>query len=122
MLSALLKARQDFGHFPALDEIHTGIATHLAAQFGFTAPVLLDQAERTSSLYRYQAVVRRHLAVTPYGDMAEELVIRTTLEAAETMSDPAGLINRSVEIYPVHPIVRKSVGVMIRKLSVTSSQ
>jgi hypothetical protein len=49
------------------------------------------------SLYRYQAAVRAHLSVTPYGDVAEELVTKTTLEAAETMSDPADLINRAVE-------------------------
>lgn len=98
MLAALLKARQDFGCFPALGEIHTDIVTHLASQFGLTTPVRLDQTDRTKSLYRYQALVRKHLAVTPYGDMAEELVTRTTLEAAETMSDPADLINRAVEI------------------------
>ena len=35
----------------------------------------------------------------PYGDFdpAEELVTKTTLETAETMSDPADLINRAVE-------------------------
>ena len=55
------------------------------------------QAHRTKSLYRYQAAVRTYLSVTPYGDAAEELVTETTLETAETMSDPADLINRAVE-------------------------
>jgi hypothetical protein len=28
-------------------------------------------------LYRYQAAIRSHLSVTPYGDAAEQLVIST---------------------------------------------
>jgi TnpA family transposase len=97
-LAALLKTRQDLGYFPAPDEIHTGTVTHLASQLGLAAPVWFDQVERTKSLYRYQAAVRKYLTATPYGDVAEALVTRTTLEAAETMSDPADLINRAVEI------------------------
>jgi hypothetical protein len=97
-LAALLKTRQDLGYFPAPDEIHTGTVTHLASQLALAAPVRFDQVERAKSLYRYQAAVRKYLAATPYGDVAEELVTRTTLEAAETMSDPADLINRAVEI------------------------
>ena len=97
MLAALLKTRQDLGCFPAPGDIHVDIIMYLASRFGSTTPARLDGVDRTKSLYRYQAAVRRYLAVTPYGDMAEELVIRTTLEAAETMSDPADLINRAVE-------------------------
>jgi Domain of unknown function (DUF4158) len=48
-------------------------------------------------LYRYQAAVRAHLGVQPYDEAAERLVVDTTMEAAETMSDPADLINRAVE-------------------------
>jgi uncharacterized protein DUF4158 len=42
-------------------------------------------------------VVRAHLSVAPYDDTAERLVVGTVLSAAETMSDPADLINRAVE-------------------------
>ena len=97
MLATLLKARQDLGYFPVLDEVHADTVAHLALQLGLTASVWPDAARRTKSLYRYQAAVRTHLSVTPYGDAAEALVTRTTLEAAETMSDPADLINRAVE-------------------------
>jgi hypothetical protein len=97
MLATLLKARQDHGRFPTLDELHTDIVTYMASQLGLTTPVWLDQVDPTKSFYRYEAAVRRHLSVTPYGDAAEELVTKTTLETAETMSDPADLINRAVE-------------------------
>jgi TnpA family transposase len=97
MLATLLKARQDLGRFPTLDEVHTDTVTYMASQLGLTTPVWLDQVDTTKSFYRYQTAVRRHLSVTPYGDAAEELVTKTTLETAETMSDPADLINRAVE-------------------------
>jgi TnpA family transposase len=97
MLATLLKARQDLGRFPTLDEVHTDTVTYMASQLGLTTPVWLDQVDTTKSFYRYQMVVRRHLSVMPYGDAAEELATKTTLETAETMSDPADLINRAVE-------------------------
>jgi hypothetical protein len=97
MLATLLKTRQDFGCFPALDEIHPDTVAHLASQLGLTVYARAKEAHGTKSLYRYQAEVRARLSVTPYGDAAERLVARTTLEAAETMSDPADLINMAVE-------------------------
>ena len=78
--------------------VHPAIVDHLAAQLGVTAPQSwADEIGRAKSLYRYQAAVRAHLSVTPYGEAAEQLVTSTVLEAAETMSDPADLINRAVE-------------------------
>ena len=97
MLATLLKARQNLGRFPTLDEVHTDTVTHMASQLGLTTPIRLDQVDTTKSFYRYQTAVRKHLSVAPYGDTAEELVTKTTLETAETMSDPADLINRAVE-------------------------
>ena len=64
---------------------------------GRRAAGVAERSRRTKSLYRYQAAVRAQLSVTPYGDAAEQLVIGTVLEAAETMSDPADLINRAIE-------------------------
>ena len=98
MLATLLKTRRDLGCFPALDEVHAGTVAYLAAQLGVAAPqAWADGVRRTKSLYRYQAAVRAHLSLTPYDDAAERLVAGTVLEAAETMSDPADLINRAVE-------------------------
>ena len=84
--ATLLKARRDLGCFPALEAVNSGILTHLAVQLGLAVVrSSFDELRRTKSLYRYQAAVRLHLSVTAYGD------------AAETMSDPADLINRSIE-------------------------
>jgi len=98
MLATLLKTRQDLGCFVMPGEAHPATVAHLAAQLGVPAPpAWSDEARRTKSLYRYQAAVRAHLRVRPYDETAERLVADTTREAAETMSDPADLINRAVE-------------------------
>lgn len=97
MLATLLKTRQDFGCFPALDEIHPDTVAHLASQLGTTVSAWPKEAHGTKSLYRYRAEVRARLSVTPYGDAAKKSVERTILEATETMSDPADLINMAVE-------------------------
>jgi len=97
LLSVLLKTRRDFGFFPAPGEVHAGIMAHVAAQLGLkTPPSLADDICQLSKLYRYHAAVRTHLGVMPYGKAAERLLTGTLLEAAETMSDPADLINRAI--------------------------
>ena len=56
-----------------------------------------DAPRRTKSLYRYQAAVRAYLSVIAYGDAGDRLLTGTIAEAAQTMSDPADLINRAIE-------------------------
>ena len=98
LLAMLLKSRRDFGYFPGPDTIHADTAGHLAVQLGVAVPkASADEMRRTKSLYRYQAAVRSYLGVKSYSDEAERLITGTVLEAAETMSDPADLINRAVE-------------------------
>ena len=61
-------------------------------------------------MYRYHAAVRTHLGVTPYDETAERRLSGTVLDAAETMSDPADLINRAIEALqaPRQSICRRS--------------
>lgn len=98
LLAMLLKSRRDFGCFPAPHAIHANTIQHLAAQLGVApSEASADEMRRTKSLYRYQAAVRSYLGVKPYDDGAGRFVTGTVLEAAETMSDPADLINRAIE-------------------------
>lgn len=98
MLATLLTTRRDLGCFPALNEVHAGTLAYLAAQLGVAASQARPEGmRRTKSLYRYQAMVRAHLGPALYDAAAERLVTGTVLDAAETMSDPADLINRAVE-------------------------
>ena len=97
-LATVLKTRQDLGYFPALDEAHADTVAHLASQIGLSCPPAWPSEDRrTKTLYRYQGAVRAHLAVTAYAGAGEILVTSIILDAAETMSDPADLINRSIE-------------------------
>ena len=78
LLATLLKTRQDLGYFPAPSEVHADTVAHLASQLGLAAPhPPPDEVRRTKTLYRYQAAVRTHLSVTPYGEAAERLVSGT---------------------------------------------
>ncbi len=98
MLATLLKTRQDLGYFAMPEEVHPDTVAHLAVQLGLAAPsAWSNETRRTKSLYRYQAATRAHLSVRPNDEMAERLVADTTLKAAESMSDPADLINHAVE-------------------------
>src|SRR5215218_5170408 len=98
LLAVLLKSRRDFGCFPGLGDVHAGIVVHVASQLGLeTRHPPTDDMRRSSKLYRYQAAVRAHLCARPYGKWAERLLTGTILDAAETMSDPADLINRAIQ-------------------------
>jgi len=98
MLATLLKSRRDFGCFPAPEDVHPSTLAHLAAQLAMdVSQAWADAPRRTKSLYRYQAAVRAYLSVIAYGDAADRLLTSTIAEAAETMSDPADLINRAIE-------------------------
>jgi len=98
LLATLLKTRRDLGYFPAPNAVHAGTVAHLAAQLGVAeAAAWPDEVRLTKSLYRYQAAVRTHVSVAAYGATAEQMVTSIILSAAETMSDPADLINRAVE-------------------------
>lgn len=98
LLAVSLKTRRAFGFFPAPGDVHAGIVAHVGAQLELATPDAPgDHLRLTSTLYRHHAAVRAHLRVTPYGEAAERLLTETLLKAAETMSDPADLINRAIE-------------------------
>jgi len=102
LLATLLRTRRDLGYFPAPNAVHAGTVAHLAAQLGVAAVAAWpDEVRLTKSLYRYQAAVRTYLSVAAYDATAEQMVTGIVLSAAETMSDPADLINRAVEALEV---------------------
>ncbi len=98
-LATLLKVRQDLGYFPSASDVHVSTLAFLAAQLDLvTISPLLDETRQKTTLHRYRTAVRVYLGVSPYSDTAEQLVSTTVLAAAETMSDPADLINRAIEV------------------------
>lgn len=96
-LATVLKTRQDLGCFPGLHEVEPGIVAHLASQLGLDiSPSRLEETGK-ATLHRYRLAVRAYLSVVAYGEDGERLIESIVLTAAETMSDPADLINTSVE-------------------------
>jgi TnpA family transposase len=97
-LAALLKTRQNSGRFPSPQEIPGTVLSYLAAQLGMTVqppPVEEDKGKQT--LHRYRTAIRVHLGLSAFSKAGEGVVTRVVLDAAETMSDPADLINRAIE-------------------------
>src|SRR5512135_1379226 len=97
-LAALLKTRRDSGRFPSPREIPGTVLSHLAAQLGMAVqPPLVEEDRGKQTLHRYRTAIRAHLGSTAFSKVGEGVVTRAVLGVAETMSDPADLINRAIE-------------------------
>lgn len=93
-LAALLKTRQQLAYFPSLKEVPGQIVQYLTGQLGFADPTpLLSETHLRTTLHRYRTAVREFLGSKPYGPEARQRVEEVIRKAAETMSDPADLIN-----------------------------
>ena len=96
-LAALLKTCQDSGRFLSPREIPDAVLSHVAVQLGMAVPpprVQEDTGKQT--LHRYRTAIRTHLGSTAFTKAGEGVVTQAVLGAAETMSDPADLINRAI--------------------------
>lgn len=97
-LAMVLKTRQQVGYFPPLADVPDQIRVHLAQGLGIPDHTpLVDEVRRPATLHRYRTAVRTQLGSRPYFDGGEEMVIASVRHSAETMSDPADLINAAVE-------------------------
>jgi hypothetical protein len=97
-LSVLLKTRQQLGYFPSLKEVPGQIVKYLSGQLGFSDRISLpDHTRLKPALHRYRNAVRKFLETKPYCPEDRQRVEQVIRKAAETMSDPADLINAAVE-------------------------
>ena len=70
------------------------IRHHVAAQLSLPKEVSnIPDASRK----RYRQTIRQYLQVKPYGKGGEQVVIEAIRQSAQTMSDPADLINVAIE-------------------------
>jgi hypothetical protein len=96
-LAALLKIRQQLGYFPDLKEVPGQIVQYLTGQLGFADRTqLLNETHLRTTLHRYRTAVREFLGSKAYGPEARQGLEQMIRKAAETMSDPADLINVAV--------------------------
>ena len=91
----LMKTRQAYGLFVRPAGLSDSIVAHMAGQLDLPAPPQFITNRLT--LHRYRSVIRTHIGGAVYDEAAEALVVATATQAAETMSDPADLINRAIE-------------------------
>ena len=97
-LAVLLKTFQHLGYFPDLSEIPKSVLDFVGQQLDLPPGTsTLDGPRRKPTLFRYRQSVLGLLGWTVYGE-APAQQLRAMLEtAAQTMSDPADLINVAVE-------------------------
>lgn len=89
------KSFQRLGYFPDREEVPEAVVSHLRSRLG-----LADDAPATASprsRQRYRDVIREYLGVKPFGDEARRLAAEAVAEAAQTMDDPADLVNVAIE-------------------------
>lgn len=97
-LTVMLKTRQQLGYFPSLRDIPDQIKTYLAEQLNLDTGVLLhNETQHKTSLHRHRTAVRDYLCSKPYSQGGRKRLNQLIDDAAETMSDPADLINIAVE-------------------------
>jgi hypothetical protein len=97
-LAILLKTRQQLGYFPSLKEVPGQIVKHLSGQLGFSDQIRpISETNLRTTLHRYRAAIRDFLGGKLYGSGDRQRVEQVIRKAAETMSDPADLINAAIE-------------------------
>jgi len=91
-----LKCVQRLGYFPLLPDVPMAIQTFLCDALHLSQSTLpIVEVERTR--YRHRDVLRSFLGLRPYTNHGEPIVDAAVTRAAETMSDPADLINVALE-------------------------
>lgn len=95
-LLTTLKCAQRLGQFPILENVPMPIQRHLCDCLAISQSTLpIIEAERTR--YRHRKSIRSLLGLKPYPKYGEAIVDACVLRSAETMSDPADLINVALE-------------------------
>lgn len=96
-LAILLKAFQKLGYLPQINDVPPQVRQHIATQLSL--PDVPDEVINLpdSSRKRYRRAIRAYLQVKPYGQRGQQVVTQVVRQSAETMSDPADLINVAIE-------------------------
>lgn len=91
-----LKCSQSLGYIPRLKTIPAQVIQYVRAAVGLEPDTSLTWAR--TNLTRSRQAVRAFLNIRRYAQGGHELVTTTVAAAAQTMSDPADLINLAIEV------------------------
>ena len=92
----LLKTFQRLGYFPRLSDVPETIVQHLRSVLRCGEAVAVGFPE-PRTLYHHHRLIREYLGVTAYGTAARHVAVRAVYDAAQTMDNPADLINVALE-------------------------
>ena len=92
----LLKAFQKLGRLPKLSDVPAPVGKHIAKQMKCPWPNQLPDLPRMVRS-RYRQAIYAYLDIKAYRDGGPQTVEKIVRQAAQTMSDPADLINVAVE-------------------------
>ncbi|KZC17504.1 MULTISPECIES: Tn3 family transposase [unclassified Rhodanobacter] len=95
-LAILLKSFQRLRYFPALDEVPAAVLRHIRASLKFRIQVKPAQPSAVT-LYRYHALIRKHLDFRPFEEGGLDVAARAMRDAAAIMDHPPDLINVGIE-------------------------
>lgn len=90
-----LKTFQRLGYFPNLEDVPESLISHLRSELQVSRNVLPLVTKRT--LYKHHQAVRLRLNVRTYDRAARKMIVRVVFTAAQTMDNPADLINAAIE-------------------------
>ena len=93
----LLKTFQSLGYFPDLNEIPVQIVQHIRIALKLP-PETWPGYISDKTLYRHHEAVRAYLNVRGFNAEGRLLIEQAVLQAAQTMDDPADLINVGIEV------------------------
>jgi TnpA family transposase len=95
-LMILLKSFQKLGYLPRLSQVPGQVQVHIAQSLGWLLPPELGDVPR-STRHRYRQAIHDYLDIQPYRTGGAAVVEQIVRQAAQTMSDPADLINVAIE-------------------------
>ncbi len=95
-LMVVLKCFQRLGYVPRLADVPVVIAAHLRAHLRLPADTPLGY-DSPRTMYRHHQAVRAYLGVAAYGSEARHVAVVAVHGAAQTMDNPADLINVAIE-------------------------
>ncbi len=95
-LAILLKSFQKLGYLPKLSQVPKQIQQHVAGKMEQQSSSQSGDVPRTSR-GRYRQAIYGYLGIKPYREGGAEVVHRIVRQTAQTMSDPADLINVAIE-------------------------
>ena len=92
-----LKVFQQLHYFPDLSIIPEEIISHIVSSLPISQKDFLIGYKHNSSLYRHRSMIRKYLSITEWDKTSQKFAIQASYEAAQTMNNPADIINTVIE-------------------------